>query len=110
MSERQWLIPSVVLTLGCGGVAIFAIPGHVGLAAALTIYPAWIVAAAVIGALCLLVRMARSQVAHPLRELRRMAVEERGRLLFVGLIVLLSGFNMVTFLALKPLLNYLIPF
>lgn len=110
MKELNWLIPSVILTLICGTGALLAIPNYAGLIAALKIYPAWIVAATLIGALCLLLRMARLKEARPIAELQRLAVDERARLHLVALVVLVSGLNMIAFMWVKPLLNYYVPF
>lgn len=110
MQERDWLIPSVVLTLVCGGVAFLAISHPAGLIAAVTIFPAWIAAAAIIGGLCILVHLAHRKVSEPFRELLRLAVVQRARLTFVTVVVMLAGLNMITFMWIKPLLNYYVPF
>jgi hypothetical protein len=110
MREREWLIPGIILTAVSGSSALIAIPNYTGLVAALMIYPAWIAAAAVIGSLCLLVRMARLKVERPMREMWRMAVEDWNRFTRVTAIVLVAGLNMISFMWIKPLLNYLVPF
>ena len=110
MRERDWLIPSIVLTLLCAASAILAVPNRSGLTAALSIYPAWVAAAAVIAAICLFIRMVRLKIKHPSLELQRLLREEPGRAAFAGLVVMVAGLNMIAFMWVKPLLNYAVPF
>ena len=108
--ESDWLIPSVLLTMACGIAVLLHIPDYRVLWAAMTIYPAWMAAALVLACLCLFARMVRQRVASPALELRRILAHERGRLTLTALAIALAGLNMITFMWVKPLLNYLVPF
>lgn len=108
--EQDWLAPSILLTIASGTAVLLSIPDHHVLWAAMTIYPAWIAAAAIIACVCLFVRMIRLGVAQPVRELQRMVLHDRDKLTVAALTILVSGLNMITFMWMKPLLNYLVPF
>lgn len=110
MRERDWLIPSIFLTLVSGGVAILAVPNPTGLIAAATIFPAWMAAAAVLGALCILAHLMRRRVSEPMREVQRLVLDQKAKLIFVTAVVMLAGLNMIAFMWIKPLLNYHVPF
>lgn len=110
ISEHRWLAPSILLTVLSGSVVLVSIPDHTVLWAAMRIYPAWIVAAVIIASVCMFVHLVRLGVARPTLELRRILVDDRDKVALSALIVLLSGLNMITFMWMKPLLNYLVPF
>ena len=110
MSDREWIVPAIVLTCGLALVAILFTPSIAGLATNLVIMPAWMLAATVVGAVYGFVRMALAGVRSPTAEMIRFVREERSRLLPIVLIVGLAGANMTAFLWVKPLLNYLVPF
>ncbi|MEO5587558.1 MAG: hypothetical protein ABIQ81_07680 [Novosphingobium sp.] len=110
MKKHDWLGPSIILTAAPGAAVLLAIPDHGVLWAAMTIYPAWIAAAAIIASVCLFVRMVRLGVTRPALELQRMIVDDRDKLALSAVIILLAGLNMIAFMWIKPLLNYLVPF
>ena len=110
MDQRGWLHPSVFLTLLAATVALTQIPSVTGLLPALLILPAWMAAAALVSALYGFVWMALHGVDRPLGASAAYVRANRGRLVAVAAIVLLAGMNMVAFMWIKPLLNYLVPF
>lgn len=110
MTERGWLYPSVFLTLLAATVALTQIPSVTGLLPALLILPAWMAAAALVSALYGFVWMMLHGVDRPLAATASYIRTNRKRLVSVALIVLLAGMNMVAFMWIKPLLNYLVPF
>ncbi|MBO6767835.1 MAG: phosphatase PAP2 family protein [Erythrobacter sp.] len=110
MSERDWLIPGVALTFLMGSMALLVMPSVSGLLPALSILPAWIAAAALIAGLYGFAWMMLHGIAQPLLGTVRFAREHKGRLLIVASAILLAGLNMIAFMWVKPLLNYLVPF
>lgn len=105
--EREWIVPAILLTIAAGIIGISAVPNSSGLVPALGILPAWMAGAALIGALITFVSMAARGVESPIAELRN---GDRRRFVYLSGVVVLSGLNMIAFLWLKPLLNYLVPF
>lgn len=113
MNERDWLLPSIALTLLSGAFALLMMPDYSGVMPALSLLPMWMVIAAVLAALCGLsglVRMARAGVKSPTAHIARLLVERRSAVALVVFGTALAGLNMVTFMWTKPLLNYLVPF
>lgn len=112
-NELDWLVPGALLTLGSGAFALVDIPNYSGIVPALLLLPMWIVAAGGVAAVMLLVAtlgMMRSGVERPIAHWFCFFEETRGRMLFVFACMVLTGFNMITFMWIKPLLNYLVPF
>jgi hypothetical protein len=75
--------------------------------------PMWMVAAAAMGAVFILFRTAQMMIAGVERPIARwltLISEQRRQLVFVIVGMLLAGLNMITFMWIKPLLNYLVPF
>lgn len=113
MNERSWLVPSLGLTLASAGFALALLPGYGGILPALQLLPMWVMVAALawalvgpVGLLSMMLAGVKSPFAH-------LAATVRGEwraLLLVCIGTLLAGFNMVTFMWTKPLLNILVPF
>jgi len=110
MKELDWLLPSIALTIGSALFAIMMMPNYAGIAPALTILPWWMKAAAILAALYGVYAMISARVPSPLSHVSRYFIDEWRKPAFVAPCVLLAGFNMVTFMWMKPLLNYLVPF
>jgi hypothetical protein len=113
MSDRDWLVPAVLLTLFLLGAGLFLIPDPASALGAASLLPLWILASAALGgifALPALQRMKRQGVRYPSLEIIRMAARNWRAILFVAFAMLLAGINMVTFMWCKPLLNHLVPF
>lgn len=107
IKEREWIVPAILLTVITGVSALSFIPNSSGLLPALDILPAWMAAAAVIGSITAILSMAARGVASPIDELRSV---DRRRAVYVTSVILLAGLNMIAFMWVKPLLNYLVPF
>lgn len=110
MRERDWVVPSIALTLGSGAIAIALIPSYSGILPALTLLPLWMLAFTILGSIYAFILMARARVPSPIGHIRRFVVHDWRTLAFWILCVALAGVNMTTFMWTKPLLNYLVPF
>ena len=110
MRERDWLVPSIVLTLVSGAIAIALIPRYSGILPALSLLPLWMLAFAIVGSIYAFCMMARARVPSPVGHIRAFVVHDWRRLAFWTFCVILAGINMTTFMWTKPLLNYLVPF
>ena len=109
-AEREWMWPSAVLTLLSGLAAFFLIPDSSGLLPALSIAPAWMVAAALIAGIFAFIRAFIQGNPAPGATLKRYLREEWKSIALVSAIMLLAAANMIAFMWVKPLLNYLVPF
>lgn len=110
MSDRDWLVPSIVLTLAAGGIAILLIPDYSGIMPAVWMLPYWIGAALFIACITGFFAMAAAGVAGPIAHARRLIVDDWRRLALFVFGIFIAGVNMTTFMWTKPLLNYLVPF
>ena len=110
MRETDWLIPAIVLTALAGGVALALIPQASGLLPALAILPAWMACAALMALVAGFVHAARMKLPSPSRAAVTWLRDNRRHALLVAGVMLLAGCNMVAFMWVKPLLNYLVPF
>lgn len=110
MQNRDWLLPSVILTIFATGATLFLVPEFSGLVPALRILPAWMTSAALILIFYHLVLMMRQGVKRPIAELRSLARRERQQILFMAVFMAIAGLNLISFMWIKPLLNYHVPF
>ncbi|CAA9483861.1 MAG: hypothetical protein AVDCRST_MAG91-162 [uncultured Sphingomonadaceae bacterium] len=110
VADRDWLAPSIVLTLMSGAVGILLIPDHSGVVPALAVLPLWMIGAAILGSIYALFAMMSARVESPLACIGAFFVQERRTAAFLTFCVFLAGVNMTTFMWIKPLLNHLIPF
>ena len=108
--EREWLVPSIALTLMSGLAGILLIPNTSGIVPALSILPWWMIAAAILGSIYSFVAMVLARVESPIAHIRRFVVQDWRTALFLTACMALAGLNMTTFMWVKPLLNYLVPF
>ena len=108
--EGGWLRLAIILTAANFAIALALMPRVDGLVPALRILPAWMAGASLAGVIMLVAHLARQGVASPIRELAALLKRERGRVIGVLLILLVAGLNMVAFMWIKTLLNYLVPF
>ncbi len=106
MSDREWLVPSIVLTLLSGMLAFLLIPNYAGIVPALLVLPFWLLAAAIIGSVYGFFSMLSAGVKRPFAHV----VQEWPIIRRSGVCVLIAGLNMIAFMWIKPLLNYLVPF
>lgn len=113
MSEREWLVPSIVLTVLLGGLALALMPDHSGVGPALGLLPLWLAAAVTLAgiyALPALWSMMRSGVTRPTAHIISLARSNWRSILLVSAGMVIAGLNMITFMYSKPLLNHLVPF
>ncbi|MEO5973307.1 MAG: phosphatase PAP2 family protein [Sphingomicrobium sp.] len=113
MSNREWAVPAVVLTLGAAVFALGVSPDYSGVLPALRLLPLWIAAAAGMAgvyAFALICRMMINGIERPTAVIAANLVRDWRRLVPLALFLILAGFNMITFMWAKPLLNHLIPF
>lgn len=110
MQDREWLIPSVALTLVSGAIALALIPDTSGIMPAVGMLPFWMIASGLIAVIYSFFLMVSAGVESPLSRIREFLVHERRILLVFVLGIFLAGLNMTTFMWTKPLLNHLVPF
>ena len=110
MRERDWLVPSLVLTLVSGAFGLAMIPDHSGVMPAVGILPLWMFAAAIFGSFYGFFAMMAARVESPIGRTRAFFVDEWQKPAFLLFCLFLAGVNMTTFMWVKPLLNYLVPF
>ena len=110
MRERDWLVPSMVLTLLSGAFGLVMIPDYSGVMPAVGILPLWMFAAAIFGSFYGFFAMMAARVESPIARMRAFFVDEWRSPAFLIFCLFLAGVNMTTFMWVKPLLNYLVPF
>jgi hypothetical protein len=111
--ELEWLVPGAVLTTVSAAFALAEIPNYAGILPALLMLPEWMIASAAMAGFVIISAtfgLMRKGVEHPISYWGNFAVERHRTILFVSSTMLLTGFNMITFMWIKPLLNYLVPF
>lgn len=110
MQDRDWFLPSLGLTVLTTGIALWFIPRFDGLLPALRILPAWMASAALIAAFAGMIWMMRRGVKQPITEMRAFVRANPGKIASMTAFILLAGMNLIAFMWMKPLLNYLVPF
>ncbi|MEA1015794.1 phosphatase PAP2 family protein [Sphingosinicella sp. LY1275] len=108
--EREWLEPSIALTFLSGAFGILMIPSYEGILPALSLLPLWMVLALLLGSIYGLVAMMVARVESPLASALDLFGRRRRTASFLIVALFLAGLNMTTFMWVKPLLNYLVPF
>ena len=111
--ELEWLVPGVLLTAGLAAFSFYGMPRYDAILPALLLLPLWLLASAALAGLIAggeILRMMRSGVEHPIAHCILFVRENAKPLAFIGLSMALAGLNMIAFMWVKPLLNYLIPF
>jgi hypothetical protein len=112
-TEREWLVPSIALTVLLGGSALLVMPDYSGVGGALSLLPMWLAAAVTLAgiyALPALWNMMRAGVTSPTARILALARKNWRSILLVCAGMVIAGLNMITFMYSKPLLNYLVPF
>lgn len=110
MSDRDWLVPGIALTVVPGAIAMALIPSFAGIMPAIGILPYWMIVAAVIGSICGFGAMAAAKIPDPAAHIRQKMIVEWRSFAILVFGIFLAGLNMTTFMWTKPLLNHLIPF
>jgi hypothetical protein len=113
--DRDWLVPSAVLTTGLAAIAFILWPilqfnGLPDPLFALSGWFKWTLIAAGVVLLLRVVRMMRADVPNPLKHMLRDAEAHRMHLAVVSLAMLLGALDLYAFMIVKPELNVLFPF
>lgn len=115
MSEREWFIPSLLLTAGLGIAAALLMPlaGYDGIPPYFGKFILWM-KYALVGAVALLgVRVWKlhaAGVASPLAHLRSQLIEKKTALIFAVAGMVLAGVDMLFFMWIKPEVTAVAPF
>jgi hypothetical protein len=110
MSDRSWLVPSIILTLVSAASALLIMPNYSGVIPALLILPLWMFVSASLASIYAYVAMAAARVRSPFVQVASAIRNDWPKLLMIGGGITLAGLNMVAFMWTKPLLNYFVPF
>ena len=110
MGERAWLVPSVVLTICSGAIALLIMPNHSGVLPALGLLPLWLFVSAALASIYAFLRMVFARVESPFAHIARTVREDWRALLLIGTGITVAGLNMIAFMWTKPLLNHFVPF
>jgi len=112
MGDRSWLVPSVGLTAVAALIALALMPvsGLAGPPPFFAIMPGWLSWSATCLLSLILFRIIRMMRAGEQSPLARVAEMDWGALGRVYLGVTLAGVNLITYMWLKPQLNYIAPF
>jgi PAP2 superfamily protein len=111
--ELNWVVPAIVLTLGLAAFTLAEIPDYAGIVPALLLLPLWLLATVALLGCAVIVPTLRMMRSGEERPIARWLAYARARwrfLLFSLFAITLAGVNMITFMWIKPLLNYLVPF
>lgn len=110
MSERSWLLPSVLLTILSGAFALAIMPNTSGVLPALGLLPLWLFVSGALASITAFVRMMLAGVASPLGHIASTVWHRWRWLLTIGIGITVAGLNMIAFMWTKPLLNWFVPF
>ena len=108
--EREWMGPAIGVTALSAALALAFIPHPAGLLPALSILPAWMAGGALIAAMIGFGVLVRRRVESPLGAARAYFANDWRHAAGVLAVLLVAGLNMIAFMWVKPLLNYLVPF
>ena len=110
MSERSWLVPSLVLTFLSGALALAIMPNHSGVLPALGLLPLWLFVSASLASFTAFFGMMLRGIPSPIRHIAQTVRHDWRRLLMIGAGISIAGLNMIAFMWTKPLLNHFVPF
>ena len=110
MDDRSWLVPSVLLTVTSGALALLIMPNRSGVLPALELLPLWLLASVVLGSFAGFFGMIAAGVKSPTRHVADMVVHRWKWLLMIAVGTTVAGLNMIAFMWAKPLLNWFVPF
>jgi hypothetical protein len=108
--DRTLLVISMALTGSIATIALHFMPDHDGLLPALRILPAWMVVTALLAGVFGLAHMWSRREDRPLRAMTGYMRANPAKVLAVVALMAVAGLNLIAFMWLKPLLNYLVPF
>ncbi|MFL6733201.1 MAG: phosphatase PAP2 family protein [Sphingomicrobium sp.] len=109
----HWILPGLILTFGLAAFSLAKLPDFSGVRGALSLLPLWMILGIAMGAVIVMImtfQMMASGVQRPLAALRQYVIQNRKRLILLVPGMFLAGLNMVVFMWVKQLLNYLVPF
>jgi PAP2 superfamily len=107
---NAWALPSIALTGIAATIALLLVPNPAGLMAALLVLPAWMAVALLIACLYGFGHAALTADPAPLQSLKRFIAARHRDIVMTGLIMLVAGLNMISFMWIKTLLNYKVAF
>jgi len=115
MSEREWFIPSLMLTAGLGIAAALLMPfaGYEGIPPYFGKFVLWLKYALVGGVLLLAARVWKLRaagIASPISHLRTELVAKKSTLIFAVAGMILAGVDMLFFMWIKPEVTAVAPF
>jgi len=111
--ELDWLLPGAFLTFGLAAFSFYEMPRYGAILPALLLLPLWLLASAALAGLIAagsILRMMRKGVEHPIGHCFKFLRQNAKPLAFIGLSMTLAGLNMIAFMWVKPVLNYLVAF
>jgi hypothetical protein len=111
--ELDWVVPGVLLTLALAAFSFCGMPRYSVILPALLFLPLWLLASLAMAGLIAagpILRMMRGRVERPIAHCFQFLRQNAKPLAFIGLSMTLAGLNMIAFMWVKPLLNYLVPF
>lgn len=115
MSEGEWLIPSMLLTVGLGiaAVMLMSVAGYEEIPAYFSNFVTWMWYALTGGILVLIVRIRKLRIAgvdDPIRDLKVRFVEAKTTILAAIAGMMLAGIDMLFFMWIKPEITAIAPF
>lgn len=110
MRDRDWIVPSIAITMLSGAIAMLLIPSYTGIMAAVGVVPYWMIAAAMIAGIYGFCVMAAAGEKAPVKRIRETIIEDWRGFALGAFGIFIAALNMTTFMWTKPLLNYLVPF
>lgn len=111
--DGAWIWPALLLTVCMAAFVLLAIPDRSGIIPAFGLFPLWMLASGAMAGvygISAIFNMMRAGVDQPIGFIRDRFAREHIRILLIIGCVALAGVNMITFMWLKPLLNYAVPF
>lgn len=110
MIDRSVLATGGVLTAAAAIIALILVRNPSDLLLAMSIFPAWMAATAVLAAIGGFAALVRSGTEHPIQAATQFLRRERRTVASIGLFMALAGLNLITYMWAKPLLNQYVPF
>src|SRR5689334_8027134 len=98
MDERSWLLPSVLLTVTSGALALLIMPNHSGVLSALELLPLWLMGSLVLGSIAGFFSMMAAGVKSPTRYMADMLRHRWKWLLMIATGITVAGLNMIAFM------------
>lgn len=110
MIDRSVLAIGGALTAAAAFVALMLVRNPSDLLLAMSIFPAWMAATALLGVIGGFVALVRTGTEHPTRAAVQFVRRQWRAIGSVSLLMALAGMNLITYMWAKPLLNQHVPF